>query len=229
MEFAKVDAADKLHFLGDYIDRGEHSFEVLRDVRKYQEQGAVVLRGNHEDMHILWLMNKWDNENYKENGGGNTVRSFRANMNDDEYAEMVAWMSQLPYTHQDDEFFYVHAGIVPFSPSTEMDDVMELKDRTWFDSIDEMPDHEMVWVRNDFFGMSKDHVLALTGGRKVVHGHTPMVHVLDDGARINIDLGAGSKHSLALVNLTDRFVYSYDWIRDSFSIAAIHEVERKFG
>lgn len=228
MEFAKVDAGDKLHFLGDYIDRGKHSYEVLREVRMHQEQGAVVLRGNHEDMHVLWLMGKWPDKNYYQNGGSATKKSFESRMTHTEYAEMVEWMTKLPYTYEDEEFFYVHAGLVPFEPTTEWDQKTPLEQRHWFPTIADMPTNEMVWARNDFFILKPDYIMKLTGGRKVIHGHTPMHAVMDDGARINIDLGAGGKSKLALVDLTNRFVFTYDFAQDSFDISAIHDVERKF-
>jgi Calcineurin-like phosphoesterase len=39
----------QLIFLGDYIDRGPDSREVLQIVQRLQAEGAICLRGNHEE------------------------------------------------------------------------------------------------------------------------------------------------------------------------------------
>lgn len=44
--------APRFIFLGDYIDRGPNSREVIERVRVLQEKGAVCLRGNHEELMI---------------------------------------------------------------------------------------------------------------------------------------------------------------------------------
>lgn len=41
---------DRLFLLGDYIDRGNASDATLKYVRSLVENGAVALRGNHEQM-----------------------------------------------------------------------------------------------------------------------------------------------------------------------------------
>ena len=40
----------QLIFLGDYIDRGPDSRQVLQIVQRLQGQGAICLRGNHEEL-----------------------------------------------------------------------------------------------------------------------------------------------------------------------------------
>ena len=40
----------QLIFLGDYIDRGPDSREVLQIVQRLQAEGAICLRGNHEEL-----------------------------------------------------------------------------------------------------------------------------------------------------------------------------------
>lgn len=43
---------DKLILLGDYIDRGEKSYEVIQMLKKLQRKGSIILRGNHEEILI---------------------------------------------------------------------------------------------------------------------------------------------------------------------------------
>jgi len=40
----------QLIFLGDYIDRGPDSRQVLQIVQRLQAEGAICLRGNHEEL-----------------------------------------------------------------------------------------------------------------------------------------------------------------------------------
>lgn len=46
----------QLVFVGDYVDRGRHSKEVVSRVIELQSEGAVCLRGNHDDI-IDYLVN----------------------------------------------------------------------------------------------------------------------------------------------------------------------------
>lgn len=45
------DAKDQLILLGDYIDRGPTSKEVLDFIMTLKENGAKVLMGNHEQIY----------------------------------------------------------------------------------------------------------------------------------------------------------------------------------
>jgi serine/threonine protein phosphatase 1 len=184
---------DKLRFLGDYIDRGPQSAHVIRSIRALQEQGAEVQMGNHEQMHIMWVAGRLSDEDYFNNGGLTTARSFEAEFDQDEYEDVLQWMGTLPYISKDDEYIYVHAGINPYSG--------------------EEPDvGTALWIRTQFLTATPGLVLNASGGRKVVHGHTPRGRVKDDGARINIDLGAGSGNALALVELTEGIVYQINMV-----------------
>jgi serine/threonine protein phosphatase 1 len=54
----KKDSEAQLIFVGDYIDRGLNSRQVLDLVIELQKQGAVCLRGNHDDV-VDWI---WSGE-----------------------------------------------------------------------------------------------------------------------------------------------------------------------
>lgn len=111
----KVDYSSKtdvLVFLGDYIDRGLFSREVvsaLMDMQKRDGTDAVVcLRGNHEQMAI----DAYRRGNYSlwyRNGGAMTERSF-----DDDSAdigEAVSWFETLPLVYETPEIIFCHAGL----------------------------------------------------------------------------------------------------------------------
>ncbi|MDZ7680457.1 MAG: metallophosphoesterase family protein [Fodinibius sp.] len=101
-------------FVGDYIDRGPSSKQVVDYLLDFQQDiDCVFLRGNHEQMLLdafrrnnvnLWLMN----------GGRSTLESYG----------MTAAVDRLPRGHEQfyqntrlyydtDEYFFVHAGISP--------------------------------------------------------------------------------------------------------------------
>ena len=75
---------DTLIFIGDYIDRGKFSSEVVNHVIHLQNEykKVVCLRGNHEDMfaHYLEGMNE---DMYLNNGGINTLHSYEIILSDD--------------------------------------------------------------------------------------------------------------------------------------------------
>src|SRR6516162_4254429 len=98
-------------FVGDYIDRGPHSRDVVESLRRRQaaRPGTIVcLRGNHEQMAIdahasdrampLWLANN----------GASTLRNYGGGRMSDEH---LAWLAALPFCHDDGLRFFVHAGV----------------------------------------------------------------------------------------------------------------------
>jgi serine/threonine protein phosphatase 1 len=195
-------AVDTVRFLGDYIDRGRGSGKVVSFVREQEAKGAKVLKGNHELMHLMWLMNLITDEDYFINGGDKCIQSFEKEFTQEEYEGIVRWMANLPEIDEDDEYIYVHAGINPYK------------------SMQAQSQDDRLWIREQFLYPHPNTILKATGGKKVVHGHTPMQAVFDDGARISIDIGAGGRRKLALVELNSKTVYEYD-----FQTGAVFETE----
>ena len=66
MEQVDLSGKNRIIFLGDYIDYGDSSCQVLeyiRDLQKeYGEEKVVVLKGNHEQMFLEWI----DDRNYHD-------------------------------------------------------------------------------------------------------------------------------------------------------------------
>ena len=73
---------DQLILLGDYVDRGPNSKKVLDKVIELKSDGALVLKGNHEDMMIKALTTdeerSWKNW-VNRNGGRTTLESYGFN------------------------------------------------------------------------------------------------------------------------------------------------------
>src|SRR5699024_5633956 len=69
---------DQLILLGDYIDRGPNSKGVLNRVSELKRNGAIVLRGNHDEM-MLNAVNGVPEalERWERNGALITLQGFR--------------------------------------------------------------------------------------------------------------------------------------------------------
>jgi serine/threonine protein phosphatase 1 len=68
-------AVDRMFSVGDLVDRGPESQEVLKYLK---EPWFHAVCGNHEDMAIRYPKGNMDTENYVQNGGGWLVGSPRA-------------------------------------------------------------------------------------------------------------------------------------------------------
>ena len=69
---------DLIIFLGDYIDRGEHSKEVIDyiiNLKRYSQNVKCIL-GNHEKMFLDYLNGNIDERFFFINGGGMTLSSY---------------------------------------------------------------------------------------------------------------------------------------------------------
>jgi bis(5'-nucleosyl)-tetraphosphatase (symmetrical) len=109
---------DRLWFVGDLVNRGPQSLEVLRFVRDLGERAIVVL-GNH-DLHLL------------------TSAAGLARRRDDDTLDdvtsaadadaLLEWLRFRPMAHAEDEYFMVHAGLLPsWSPAQALDLAAEVE------------------------------------------------------------------------------------------------------
>lgn len=120
----------KIIALGDYIDRGPQSREVLdrlinvefktrRGVCEIGDIPLICLKGNHEDM--MWqtcrapLHPDW----WLANGGNTTLHSY-GHRNPNGLIDLsvvptahLDWIASLPLMHVDKHRIYVHAGVSP--------------------------------------------------------------------------------------------------------------------
>jgi serine/threonine protein phosphatase 1 len=209
---------DTLVFLGDYVDRGPHSREVVELLRRLPEQtaGAVVcLRGNHEDA-LLGAIDRSDPSFLLPagNGVGATYRSFLDAPDVDPLspehlaryfdpatwlpASVIAWMRCLPLWHRDPHAIYVHAGL-------------EGEGAVWSPPEQSSPT-SLLWQREpDFF--------AEYGGPPLVFGHTPTAELPPPdvartapwvrGPLIGLDTGAGKGGPLTCLTLPARTYVQY--------------------
>jgi serine/threonine protein phosphatase 1 len=129
-----IDAEDTIVFLGDYVDRGPMSAQVVEFIRS--DLGTVVparvvaLRGNHEDAWLRVVRETWDGFVLpRGNGAFECYRSFAGRPlptgeeqpTREEFEairtgsflplHVVEWMNGLPHWYEDDHAIYVHAGV----------------------------------------------------------------------------------------------------------------------
>ena len=170
----KLDAEDTVILMGDYIDRGPESAQVIAFVRNELPRlvpgKLVCLRGNHEDGWLRVASGGWPEFVIPlANGCLATLRSFKNEpvgehdmptrdelvaMQSGEFLpdDIVDWMNALPYFWEDDHAIYVHAGIK--------------RDKDRFPHPSEVePPRALLWLRDrDFFENYR--------GKLVVFGHT---------------------------------------------------------
>jgi serine/threonine protein phosphatase 1 len=103
----------KLIFVGDYVDRGSKSKEVVQLVSKLQKEGHVALMGNHEDMIMSGELMY----------AAETLRSYNSLQMPEDVLE---WMRSLPKYYEDDTIIVAHAGANPAFPMSEQTDQMLL-------------------------------------------------------------------------------------------------------
>lgn len=129
----RLEANDTVVFVGDYLDRGPSSAQVVQFVRDLAKKGpskVVALRGNHEDAWLRVIERGWP-EFVLPPGNGclAAMRSFtggpmpepdeRPKMTEEKKLmtgaffppDVVEWMRGLPFFHEDDHAIYVHAGL----------------------------------------------------------------------------------------------------------------------
>ena len=185
------DQRDLLIFIGDYIDRGKFSREVIDYIIRLREksENVICLMGNHEQM----FMNYLDGVNeglYLGNGGRATLESYGILLSDNvqERKAKVSgkhlqfFRSLLPY-YESDQYVFVHAGVRSELPMNEQ-------------TID-----DLLWIRFEFIENRKDF------GKTVVFGHTPMKNLMIEKNKIGIDTGAVYGGKLTCVELPAMKIY----------------------
>ena len=177
-------ANDTLVFIGDYIDRGPGSVEVvdfLIDLKK-RVPGIIFLKGNHEDM-LQKYLDGTDRFTYLLNGGQNTLDSYlnRKNLPDsfpipDDH---IDFFNSLRLYYETESYIFVHAGLRPKVP------------------LDTQRAEDLLWIRDKFIYSKYEF------GKPVVFGHTPLEKPLVEPNKIGIDTGAVYGNALTCVQLPE--------------------------
>ena len=114
---------DEIVFMGDYVDRGSDTRNVIDQILELQQQTQVVaLRGNHELMLLGVALGGLDGTLWLENGGNATVTSYGGCLTKIPAAHLEFFQSLRPFYEINDTIF-VHANYDPALPMHEQDDV----------------------------------------------------------------------------------------------------------
>ncbi len=108
-----ADGNFRMIFVGDYVDRGPKSKEVVEFIRKMQKRGDIALMGNHEDMLLFGDFTY----------AAQTLVSYNALLMPEDVLE---WMRSLPKYYEDETIIVAHAGANPAFPMNEQKDQMLL-------------------------------------------------------------------------------------------------------
>lgn len=171
--------------LGDYVDRGPASAQVLDHLAAPPPPGfeRICLSGNHEMVMLDYLEGRTGLAGWLAMGAEPTLLSYgidherlgavyRSDRRIDDVvraaipAAHLAFLRSLPVMVETADFLFVHAGIRPGRP------------------LERQADRDLVFIREDFYTAA--HLLS----RYVVHGHTPVRKAGREGMRVNLDTGA---------------------------------------
>ncbi|MEZ5083052.1 MAG: metallophosphoesterase [Bacteroidales bacterium] len=216
-DLIKPSKHDWLYFLGDYIDRGPSSKEVIDYLIFLQNEdyNLRLLMGNHEDYLVksyeeeLQLKTvfgfKQKNKKKKEwlfHGGKQTMESFKITDLKQFPVEYIEWMRNLEYYVELDKFILVHAGF------------------NFSDGSPFLDKESMLWIREFEVDSSK------ISNKRVIHGHVPVslefINLsinnknykfidLDNGCYMTKREGFGNLVALELNTLEYRVQYNLDF------------------
>ena len=178
----------RLVLVGDYVDRGDYSAEVLRRLHRMQAavgpEEMICLRGNHDQMLLDFLDDpKAAGPRWFRHGGLQTLGSYglpgvavtapdqlwldlRDRLREAMGQETETWLRGLPLSWQSGNVFVCHAGADPGCP------------------VANQTAHTLLWGHPAF------ETTPRTDGNWVVHGHTITEHARPHQGRIPVDTGA---------------------------------------
>jgi len=100
LEHAQAQRAQRYAFLGDLVGYGADPGAVVERIARLAEEGAIVLKGNHDEMAVRPPAEV-------KNVGSSTAAWTHAQLNDTQRA----WLDALPLTAQLDKILLVHASL----------------------------------------------------------------------------------------------------------------------
>jgi calcineurin-like phosphoesterase family protein len=181
-------------YLGDYIDRGPRSADVLSElIDRSKARRTAFLRGNHEQLLLDFVDGKSLLGQWKAVGALPTLLSYglpaRLLAGDTPEAEVrEALRQRLPTAHLD--FLAVTGSYVRMPPYLMVHAGLRPGVR-----LEHQQAADILGIRNDFLDYEGDL------GYLVVHGHTPVEEPDFRPNRINIDTGAFATNRLTCLRI----------------------------
>jgi serine/threonine protein phosphatase 1 len=189
-----VTSEDLFVFIGDYIDRGPASRQVIDRMLEIQRvwPKTVFLKGNHEEMLLSFLgLGGGNGQFYLPNGGA----AFFASYGVEPVGPLSDLIAKLPVAHLEfirrlelgvslAEFIFVHAGLNPSR------------------ALEKQSSGDLLWIRKEFINAPHEF------GKTVVFGHTAFNDIyLDLPYKIGIDTGVAYGNRLSIVELVHGDLY----------------------
>jgi len=169
----KLKKEDRLILLGDYIDRGNQSREVVDFIMDLKERGFDVnpLSGNHEAMLLESYNNPGMTELWFMNSGETTLQSFGIQDVRDLGKRYIDFFQGMKFFDSAGSYLFVHAGFNDYDHDPFSDKMV------------------MIWESRPFY---ENPAL---WGKTIIHGHRPKTlefvrkQILEKSAVIPIDTG----------------------------------------
>ncbi|WP_432821846.1 metallophosphoesterase family protein [Trichloromonas sp.] len=173
--------ADRLIFLGDYIDRGPDARGVIDELLTFRlsHPRSIFLKGNHEAMFLDFLAGR-NLLLFLRNGGDATLSSYPQEGKIRIPQEHLDFLRNLDLHHETEDFIFVHAGLRPGLP------------------LADQQERDLLWIRSEFLDSDYDW------GKTLVFGHTPFAAPLLTANRIGLDTGAVYGRTLSCCDVRSR-------------------------
>jgi serine/threonine protein phosphatase 1 len=185
-------------YLGDYVDRGPHSAQVIGQLCNFQESHIdegiqrVFLKGNHEDRMLAFFENPREaGPAWLKFGGRDTFGSYGLELPetlaDADWFSLCAalqmamhpkhlrFLRNLKVVFAWRGYRFIHAGVNPENSMTQQFE------------------HDLMWTREPFLSSSVEY------GFQVVHGHVIVPEPEFRDNRIGVDTGAYRSGKLTCV------------------------------
>lgn len=151
---------DLLIICGDMVDRGEENLDCIATCQKLKQNGAVLLKGNHEQFLEASLKEMITSENWrshpseglnnwvKHNGGASMYEEIK-NLSNNKLLELLSFVQNLPIYFETGSYIFTHAGANTRKP------------------IEKNTEDETVWMEDKF------PYCPAYKGKTMIFGHVP--------------------------------------------------------
>ena len=161
---AMLEPEDKVIFLGDAADRGPNGWEAIKAI--LDDDQFVYIMGNHDLFFVRSILGPFKSDNrslHMWNGGEPTLSAYEDDetLSLDQKQEYINRLAEVPlyyiYVNKDGKTIYLsHSGAVKT-----------------YDDCKSIDPEDFTWDRHHFYRE------APVGWDLVVHGHTPISHLID--------------------------------------------------
>lgn len=176
---------------GDYVDGRDHVKEVLEFLIEAKKKGAIILKGNHEQM-LLNYANGCEHQDgiWFYNGGQHSLEQLFgkvASPAEIQESKYYRFLSQLPMMLETPNFIFVHAGV---RSDKRYDDPTSYAQTLNVHIHQYTYDFYRIWARQNYWytDPAKPVFAHNLTGKTIVTGHTPTAGIsgqYDDGKTVN--------------------------------------------